>query len=550
MKKKMISALLCVTMLATMVTGCGGADDPAATGSPTTSGDSAAAYAETSASGETASAETTTDDANSIAVCGGSEDSMDINTGTVGTLEGLSACRHIYEGLYKLDKDGKIVLGQASDVQVSDDGLTYTFILRDDITWSDGQPVTAGDFVYGWQYLKDSADDYSSLLDMVSDAEATDDKTLVVKLSYACSYLPNILAFPSAYPVRQDYVEKYGESYATDPDKSVYNGAYEVTGWSHQQEMVMTQRDDYYAADDITVGKISWELMSDNATMLASFESGDIMYSNTYPTEEAERLKGNGLQFAPGYNTCCVMFNVGDKGPEVLKDANVRKALSLAIDRDRLIRIRSLDDELATTYTPSGLANDSGVEFNTTVEPWFDAENYEANCEEAKKLLAEAGYEGGQNFPALTYIVNNDDRKEMAEGIVSDWKEVLGIENITVETVDGFYAQRSDEDYDIAYFGWYMDYPDISNMLSTMTTGSSDAGYSNPDYDAAYSKAIAETDVETQWKDYAECEKILSEDTPIIPLYHAMSGYLFDDTNYQGLIDYCGNYYFGYVTHK
>lgn len=436
MKKKMISALLCVTMLATMVTGCGGADDPAATGSPTTSGDSAAAYAETSASGETASAETTTDDANSIAVCGGSEDSMDINTGTVGTLEGLSACRHIYEGLYKLDKDGKIVLGQASDVQVSDDGLTYTFTLRDDITWSDGQPVTAGDFVYGWQYLKDSADDYSSLLDMVSDAEATDDKTLVVKLSYACSYLPNILAFPSAYPVRQDYVEKYGESYATDPDKSVYNGAYEVTGWSHQQEMVMTQRDDYYAADDITVGKISWELMSDNATMLASFESGDIMYSNTYPTEEAERLKGNGLQFAPGYNTCCVMFNVGDKGPEVLKDANVRKALSLAIDRDRLIRIRSLDDELATTYTPSGLANDSGVEFNTTVEPWFDAENYEANCEEAKKLLAEAGYEGGQNFPALTYIVNNDDRKEMAEGIVSDWKEVLGIENITVETVE------------------------------------------------------------------------------------------------------------------
>lgn len=533
MKKKLISVILCAAMCAAMFTGCGGSDDPAVSGTSEISSDSNA-----SGSGE------------GISVCGGSEDSMDINISTTGTLEGLSACRHIYEGLYKLDKDGKIVLGQASDVQTSDDGLTYTFTLRDDITWSDGQPVKADDFIYGWQYLKESAGDYSSLLDVISDAKASDDKTIVVTLAYPCAYLPSLLSFPSAYPVRKDYIDKYGESYATDPEKSVYNGAYVVTSWSHQQEMVMTARDDYYDASSITMPEISWELMSDPSTMLASYESGDIMYSNNYPSEEAERLQDKGLKFVPGYNTCCVMFNVGDKGPDVLKDAKVRKALSLAIDRDRLIKIRNLDDELAVTYTPSGLTNDSGTEFNSTCEPWFDASNYEGNCEEARKLLEEAGYKDGKGFPALSYIVNDDDRKEMAEGIVNDWKEVLGIDNITVETVDGFYAQRGDQDFDMAYFGWYMDYPDISNMLSTMVTGASDSGYSSKEYDDAYSKAIAEQDTEKQWKDYAECEKILSNDTPIIPLYHSQSSFLYDDSNYDGLVDYCGNFYFGYVVHK
>ena len=129
---------------------------------------------------------------------------MVIDTGRSATLCGLSACRHLYEGLYKLDAEGNVVLGQAENVEVSDDELTYTFTLRDDITWSDGEPVTAGDFVYGWQYLKDCSADYSTLLDMVASAEATDDKTLVVTLNYACSYLPSVLAFPSAYPVRQD----------------------------------------------------------------------------------------------------------------------------------------------------------------------------------------------------------------------------------------------------------------------------------------------------------------------------------------------------------
>ena len=485
----------------------------------------------------------------SISVTDGSEDAMDINTAKVATLAGMSVFRHLFEGLYKLDEKGDLVPGQLKDEKVSDDGKTYTFTLRDDITWSDGKPVTAGDFVYGWKYLKDSAGDYSTLLDLITDATAKDDKTLVVTLAYPCAYFHSLLAFPSAYPVREDIVKANGDSYATDPDKAVYNGPYELTDWTHQQSMTLTKRTDYYDADKITVDSINWELMSDSATMANSFKSGDVIYSDTYPEEDADSLMDNGLHFEEGYNTYCTMFNLGDSGNEVLKDARVRKALSLAIDRERVINIRGLQDELADTYTPGGLTDADGTEFNSTVTPWF-SDDHQKDVDEAKELMKEAGYEDGKDFPALRYIVNNDSRKTVAEAIVSDWKDALGIDSITVETVENFFSARESGDFDIAYFGWYMDYPDISNMLVTMTTGQNDAKYSNTKYDDAYNKAVAETDEKTRWKDYDECEAILAEDRPITPILHSKNSYLFDDTNYDGLVYYCGNAFFGYVTQK
>lgn len=534
--KKWLSLVLAVAMTASLLAGC------TSTAKDTTAAETTVAGAEATA----APAEKI-----SISVAGGSEDSMDINVASSAYLAGLSACRHVYEGLYKLDAKGEVVLGQASAVDVSEDGLTYTFTLRDDITWSDGVAVTAADFVYGWQFLKDTAKDYSELLSMISSAEAKDDKTIVVTLAYPCSYLPSVLAFPSAYPVRADIVAKFGEAYATDPEKAIYNGAYELTSWAHQSEIVLTARPDYYDYAAITVGKISWMLSSEESTTLASFKSGDIVYSDSYPQEEAASLKDNGLHFTSGFNNYCIMFNVRPDGPAVLQDAKVREALALAVDRNRVVSIRDLGDELGTTYTPSGITNKVGEDFTSTVTPWWSTDDYAANCVKAKALLAEAGYADGKDFPALTYIVNNDSRKEIAEAVVNDWKEVLGIESVTVQISDAFFTERSNGDYDIAYFGWYMDYIDLSNMLYTMTTASlNGAGYSSAEYDAAYSAAISATDETAQWTAYDECEAILAKDLPVAPLLHSMNTYLFNDTDYDGLVYYCGNYYFGFVTAK
>lgn len=537
--KKWLAVILTTVMTTSMLSGCGS--------SATTKTESEATETSSEAAGDSQA----TGDKISFSVCGGSEDSMDINVASSSALAGLSACRHLYEGLYKLDENGEVVLGQAENVTISEDGLTYTFTLRDDITWSDGQPVKAADFVYGWKYLKEKAKDYSDILSMVSTAEAPDDKTLVITLAYQCSYLPSVLAFPSTYPVREDIVAKFGESFATDPEKAVYNGAYELTSWAHQSEMVMTARADYYNYDAITAGEVTWVLTSEDSAMLASFQSGDVIYSDTYPQEEAAALRDNGLHFTSGFNNYCIMFNVRPDGPAALQDANVRRALALAVDRNRIKSIRDLDDEVGVTYSPSGITNSEGKDFTETVTPWWNADDYEANCAEAKKLLADAGYADGAGFPSLTYIVNNDSRKEIAEAVVNDWKEVLGIDTITVQVSDAFFAQRSDGDYDIAYFGWYMDYIDLSNMLYTMTTESANgAGYSSPEYDAAFKAAISSTEEAEQWKYYDECEAILAKDLPVVPLLHSMNSYLFDDTNYDGLVYYCGNYYFGYVKAK
>lgn len=487
-----------------------------------------------------------------IAVTGGGEDSMVLNTALCGYLNGLSACRHLYEGLYKLDENGDVVLGQAASVEQSEDGLTWTFTLRDDITWSDGEPVKAADFVFGFDNLAESGGDYCTLVsDVVDSYEATDDKTLVINLKSACGYLPYILAFPSSYPVRQDIKEEFGDSYATDPEKAVYNGPYTLESWSHEAEAVLELRDDYYDADSINVGTINWVLTTEESTALASFESGELVYSDLCPDEETARMEGNGLFYTAGNNNYCIMFNLGENGNDVLKDEKVRQALSLTIDRERIIAIRDLNDELGFTLACSGYTNDEGVDFTEYADPWFDVNDYEGNCEKAKELLAEAGYENGEGFPALTYIVNNDSRKEIAESIVNDWKEILGIDTITVEKVENFFSARSDGDYDIAYYGWYMDYTDLSNMFgSIMNMQTSNAFYSSDEYTAEYTAAISTQDKAEQWEHYKNCEAILAKDLPVSVILHSMSSYLFDDANYDGLVYSCGNYVFTYLSQK
>lgn len=484
-----------------------------------------------------------------ISITGGGEDSMQLNTATSGFLNGLSACRHLYEGLYKLDANGDVVLGQAESVETSEDLLTWTFTLRDDINWSDGQAVTSEDFVFGFDNLAAQGGDYSSLVsDVVESYEAPDEKTLILHLASPCGYLPAVLAFPSSYPVRKDMVEEFGDAYATDPEKALYNGPYAMTNWDHEAEVVMELRDDYYDAANIEVGTINWMLTTEESTALASFESGDIIYSDMCPDEESPRMEGNGLHYTAGNNNYCVMFNLGEGGNEVLKDQKVREALSLAIDRDRIIAIRGLNDEMGFTLACSGYVNDEGVDFTEYADPWFDVEDYEGNCEKAKALLAEAGYENGEGFPALNYIVNDDSRKEIAESIVNDWKEILGIDTITVEKIENFSAARRAGEYDLAYYGWFMDYTDLSNMFGAIASmANSNAFYSSEEYDAAYDAAISTVDPAEQWEHYKECEAILAKDLPVTIILHSMSGYLFDDTNYDGLVYSCGNFVFTYL---
>ncbi len=488
-------------------------------------------------------------DRTEISVAGGGEDAMVLDTGTGISMYGISCCRHLFEGLYKMGPDGEIVLGQAESVDVSDDYLTWTFKLRDDATWSDGKPVTVDDFVAGWTHMYESNGPFKYLADSISATlDLIDDKTLALNLEYPCEFLPSLLAFVPNYPIRQDYLDKYGEAYATDPEKAVYNGPFELTEWKHGEVLVTEKRADYYDAANISVSKINWLLMTNEEEALEAFERGEIAYSDLCPEEEKSRMEGAGLSYASGNNCYTVMFNNGEKGNDVLKDVRVRKALSLAIDRYAIMEYRNCYDEIAKTYLGSGYVNEEGVDFTDYAPAWFDVDDYEGNCEQARELLAEAGYPDGEGFPELIYIVNNDSRREVAQRICYDWQKQLGIDSITVYKVDNFYEAREAGDYDLAYFGWVMDYADPSNMFFSMTTMDDyDAFWSNEEYNAEFTAAVHSATLDEQWEHYAECERILAEETPIAIILHGKDFYLFDDAVYDGLVYSCGCFVFTYL---
>ena len=188
-----------------------------------------------------------------------------------------------------------------------------------------------------------------------------------------------------------------------------------MESWAHESEVVMKLRDDYYDAANIEVGTINWELITEESSALASFESGDYVYSDMCPDEEKPRMEGNGLVYTEGNNNYCVMFNLGDKGNEVLKDEKVREALSLTIDRDRLISIRGLNDEMGVTLACRGYVNADGTDFVDYVIPGRMLSAYEEKTVRQQTASLQMPVIRTEELPGSTYIVNNDSRKEIAE---------------------------------------------------------------------------------------------------------------------------------------
>ena len=258
------------------------------------------------------------------------------------------------------------------------------------------------------------------------------------------------------------------------------------------------------------MGTINWELITEESSALASFESGEYVYSDMCPDEEKPRMEGNGLVYTDGNNNYCVMFNLGDKGNEVLKDEKVRKALSLAIDRDRIINIRGLNDEEGVTLICRGYTNEEGTDFVDYCDPWEDLSAYDANCEEAKQLLAEAGYENGAGFPALTYITNTDHGKRLQKPLSTTGKKCLVL--IHYRRKSRKLLSRRSEIMTRLLWMDFMDYKDLSNMYGTfVNTAEANSFYQSDAYDGNTQKRSAQTMRQNQWEAYKECDSILSK---------------------------------------
>ena len=575
MKKRRILALgLSAALTVGLLAGCGGGTQPTET-SPT--------------GGETTPVETgaVTTGANEIRVCFASEpETMDPSLNR--TVDGNVMISHLFEGLYKwVDSDpsgdgrdgatAALDLGMAAaEPEVTDNGdgtYTYTFTLRDDALWSDGQPVTANDFVYSWRRLVDpaTASPYNTIIAMVKNANeiiagelpkeelgvrAVDDHTFQVDLTYNCPYFLDICAFPNTMPLREDIVEG-NTTWTQDPSTYVTNGPFKMESWTHDAEIVMVPNENYYDVSSISIESLTFALMDDANAQLTAFNSGDLDFMQNPPPDEVATLLADGTLIAGDYlGNYYACFN-NSKAP--FDDVNVRKAFNLAIDRNYIVEMVTQAGEIpAGAWVPESVVDAEGTDGPDFREVggdfWSTAEeDYEANCEQARELLAQAGYPNGEGFPETTYLYNTDDKHQaVAEALQQMWSNVLGVD-VTLNNQDWnvFLETRSAGDYSICRNGWIADYNDPVSFLDMFMTdnGNNDAHYSNPEYDAMMTTVLSDSDAAGRMELMHQAETLLCDtDCAIAPLYYYSQPYMVSDRVHGMYYTPLGNFIFTYAT--
>ncbi|MCI5697516.1 MAG: peptide ABC transporter substrate-binding protein [Clostridiales bacterium] len=488
------------------------------------------------------------------------------------SLDGGTMNLHTFEGLVKWADDGKghakLVPGMAESWDVSDDQLEWTFHLRKGLKWSDGSPLTAKDFVYAWNRLvkPETGADYEYMLDMVSgydsedkvlDIEAPDDQTFKVKLAKLTPYFEEICAFPATSPVKQEIIEKNGDKWTNSPDTYVSNGPFKMTERKRNSKIVMEPNENYYDKDKVKTKKLVFHLMDDTNAMYAAFKSGELDFINQVPPDEVKALlKDKTLKVDPQIGTYFVCFN-NKKAP--FDNPKVREAFSLVIDRNFIVsEVAGTGEIPAGAYVPKGINDAKGVngdDFRKVGGDYYsvDKKDYDANCEKAKNLMAEAGYPDGQGFPSVDYLYNTDaNHKAIAEALQNMWQEKLGVTvNLQNQEWNVFLNDRKQGNYLIARHGWVGDYNDPMTFLDMFITGggNNDAKYENPAYDALIQTAKAEKDPEKRMKTLHDAEKMLvADDNVVAPLYFYTSKRMIQDGEKGLYYTPLGYYFFGNMT--
>ena len=458
-------------------------------------------------------------------------------------VDGANTIITIFEPLLLINENNEVVGGQAESWEASEDGLTWTFTMRDGLKWSDGTDLNAKDFEYSFKRMAnpDTAAPYAeTCLGMIDgfdaaqagDADALnvkasdDGKTLTIVLSYPCSYFDKMAAFASMSPVQQATVEANGDSWCTSADTFVSNGPYMITEWTPSERIVLTKNPNYVGGWDsskIVSDTITLLLLEDSSASFAAYNSGEAVLIKDVPTDEIPSLTkaedGGDFYVDTILGTYYVSLNLQH---DAFKDAKVRKALSLAIDRDYVANtIMQGTYEPAYNFVGPGIVDESGMFYdNANGGERYISDDYEANLEEAKSLLADAGYPDGEGFPTITYSANDAGyHVPVAEYVQQAWGD-LGI-TVNIDKVEwaSFLPLRRAGDYDVSRNGWVMDYNDPSNMIELFysTNGNNDGKYNNPEFDAAID-ASKVADKAVHFQKLHEAEDILMEDAAAIPV--------------------------------
>lgn len=541
MKKRTIALLLAVTMIFGL-TACGGGSNDT-TPAPADDGQTQTDVAVDEGGNEAENNET--DAAPAETTAGGKilsvqvgPDPETIDPALNSAVDGGNMLLHSFECLLAVDQDGKLIPGQAESWETSEDGLTWTFHLRDGLKWSDGSDLTAKDFEYSWKRVCDpmvAAPYAETVLGMVEgfssaiagnlddlQVVATDDKTLTVTLSAPCSYFGSLAAFATLSPVQQATVEANGDAWATSAETYITNGPFYISEWVPGSHILMSKNTNYWNADAIKLDGIKWNLIEDANASYSAYQTGEVLMIKDVPTEEIPSLTGSSDFYVdPIIGTYYLSLNTQR---EPFTDAKVRKALSLAIDREYVANTL-----MQGTYSPAynfmgpGWIDTDGSQFmdNANGGQTYISADYEANLEEAKQLLADAGYPNGEGLPAITYSTNDAGyHKVVAEYLQQAWAEI-GVElNVDVVEWASFTPMRRNGDYDASRNGWVGDYSDPSNILDLLysSNGNNDGKFNNADYDAAMDISRTTLDAAERSEALHKAEDILMEETACIPV--------------------------------
>lgn len=467
-------------------------------------------------------------------------------------IDGANTIITIFEPLLLINENNEVIGGQAESWEASEDGLTWTFTMRDGLKWSDGTDLNAKDFEYSFKRMVDpnTAAPYAeTCLGMIDGFEeaagfpdadgnptvdpnpealnvkaSEDGKTLTIVLSYPCSYFDKMAAFAAMSPVQQATVEANGDSWCTSADTFVSNGPYMITDWTPSERIVLSKNPNYVGGWDsskIVSDTITLLLLEDSSASFAAYNSGEAVLIKDVPTDEIPSLTkaedGGDFYVDTILGTYYVSLNLQR---DAFKDAKVRKALSLAIDRDYVANtIMQGTYTTADSIVGPGIVDESGYFHDNGNAPYISAD-YEANLAEAKKLLEEAGYPNGEGYPTIEYSTNDAGyHVPLAEYLQQAWGD-LGI-TLTINKMEwsSFTPARRAGEFDVARNGWVMDYNDPSNMLDLFCTsnGNNDGKYANPDFDAAID-ASRVADSAEHFAQLHKAEDILMEDTGCLPI--------------------------------
>ena len=475
---------------------------------------------------------------------------------------------HFFEGLTKRDIKDNVVPGMAESWDISKDGLKYTFHLRTNAKWSDGKSVIASDFEYALKRAANpkTAATYSHMLNVIKNArliisgkaevetlqvKALDDYTLEIILENPTPYFLEYISVSSPYfPVRKDIVETYGDNWSRNPETYIVNGPYIMTERKQDEKIVMEVNSNYYDKDYIVAEKINILIMDDSNTALAAIKNGDLQFSviEAPMGEIPSLMKENYILQEPAYGIYFLEIN-SQKG--VLTNKNIRKALSLAFDRNYIIsNVTKMNQIPAGAFVSPNLKDYDGKDFRENGGNYIDIDNYQNNVEEAKKLMADAGYPNGENFPVLEIRTTPGYFTLICEAIQDMYRSNLGIDIlIKSEEYNATYQAMIQKDYDLARTGWTADFSDPMAMLNffSKTSAVNHTGFESEEFNNLLEFASKTQNQKERMEALHKAENILFDYMPVIPIIYRMDPFMISPKLKGAIFNPLGRYKFSYA---